>query len=713
MSHISTTDSAHDHIVAFLWLGAVISVTIVLSAVIHFCYGICNCNQRGRYNTSGKPNAPLLTKPPTIRTEQPVHESTTEEAQKVKHHLIKDDTFEHKSTEPSPIKSVYTINRNHQTPRNPRRSKSDIIESRIPRIKITDDHRMEHEWAQESNTHHRRNTTQITRLTRRFRGIANYYNKTRNSNPQTPVHEKEDSSNGDSVSPMSVIRYLSDAESDHFDIKFDETSLLPSPSKRRRSRHLSIFENIMANNTVLDGIRMGKLHEVIHECTANDIANFFPIIAAIICKIPYGMKNEQDKLLQSIRDRAVHNPGLRQTIQFFMLSNQDSILVRQIWRYSAFMIALESSHGIDVSVDDHKVIPHNHSPLKRRKSSSRRVSIDMELETLNPNTPVKQHRKRKSCTTDDLCVVNAGVQSFNDNVDAFRWIFGCPVGTTMTNPQICDPINDNQQIDELKVAKIFESAARPVLIATNNGSFILKEGDDLRQDENMMFMFHVMNAIWEEHGLEYKNNPIRALTYLLKPMGVDFGAIELVEGCVPLRNILTMKDTFEEHQHLFNNLIASTVGSYIATYVLGVGDRHFDNILIREDGTLFHIDFGYILGHKVSMDTAEFAITTDLFTIITAQKEEMWQQFMDICVDAFMILRTHCEELIQFADIAFTFLQSPTPIDEFFHQIFATHLSEKEVEISLRNKLEQAPFDWNTKIKNAMHSLATTSWYPK
>eukprot|EP00494_Astrolonche_serrata_P033894 UN34163 len=176
--------------------------------------------------------------------------------------------------------------------------------------------------------------------------------------------------------------------------------------------------------------------------------------------------------------------------------------------------------------------------------------------------------------------------------------------------------------------------------------FLLKAGDDTRQDAAVLHLFRFCNYIWSKRGVEYEGITVQTLAYKVLPITKDVGIIEAVDKVLPLKNILDhkWKDKNGYKDKYINRLVASSAASYIATVVLGVRDRHFDNVLVKDDVTLFHIDFGHCFGDNCKVETHKFAITEEFKKIL--DENNKWNDFVNLCLYCSQIPRFHYRDVI-------------------------------------------------------------------
>ena len=193
--------------------------------------------------------------------------------------------------------------------------------------------------------------------------------------------------------------------------------------------------------------------------------------------------------------------------------------------------------------------------------------------------------------------------------------------------------------------KVFASQLSPMLLTflTKSGKMtktIFKSGDDLRQDAIILQTTGVMNSILKENKVN-----AQALTYQVVSTGLQHGLVEYVPSYSFDELIQTGLDPFFRNYGLLstskmNNFIASTACSSVFTFLLCVGDRHLDNILLKQDGTLFHIDYSFI-GRETKPFSTAMKLCPEMVSLMGGKHSGYYLRFIELTKEVYKLLRRH------------------------------------------------------------------------
>ncbi|XP_045163414.2 phosphatidylinositol 4,5-bisphosphate 3-kinase catalytic subunit alpha isoform-like [Mercenaria mercenaria] len=265
-------------------------------------------------------------------------------------------------------------------------------------------------------------------------------------------------------------------------------------------------------------------------------------------------------------------------------------------------------------------------------------------------------------------------------------------------------------------------------------TILFKNGDDLRQDMLTLQVISVMDSIWKSEGFDLRLTP-----YCCLATGQDVGLIEAVRDSTTIMKIQEKggakatwqiggakalhswikQQNADRYEEAIDTFTRSCAGYSVATFVLGIGDRHSENIMVARDGRVFHIDFGHFLNHKkkkfgINRERVPFVLTEDFMCVIARGRDQPhktkdFEKFQQLCVKIYLVLRKQADLIINLFTMMLSCgipeLQSLDDIG-YVRKTLAVDKTEEEAILYFTQQLNSAYKDQKyTKIDWFFHQL--------
>lgn len=230
-----------------------------------------------------------------------------------------------------------------------------------------------------------------------------------------------------------------------------------------------------------------------------------------------------------------------------------------------------------------------------------------------------------------------------------------------------------------------ESNSKPLLLEIifedNTSENILLKNEDIRIDYVIYKIILLIKKILRDNDILNIDN--YCINYEVLPINNNSGIVQIIKNSFTLYHIkeklhLSLQNFIlnNNRKEIIDNIKDKYIYSYsiycVITYLLGVGDRHLDNIMITKDGLLFHIDYSYCLGYDPKPLTSYIRITDEMIDMIGGYKSADYNRFICISNTYYNIIRIYTN-FISLYLLLFNNINS----NKFNNTLIKTHIKKK------------------------------------
>jgi len=261
------------------------------------------------------------------------------------------------------------------------------------------------------------------------------------------------------------------------------------------------------------------------------------------------------------------------------------------------------------------------------------------------------------------------------------------------------PINVLKKFTAIDYEKLrdVDSKTKPIILPCLYGEGktynIMLKNEDIRKEAIIMNIIKLINYfLIREEGIDLK-----IITYNILPISSKYGYIEFVPNSSTLYHIkedlnFSIQNWIIENNNSSNvddirdNICKSCAAYCVITYLLGIGDRHLDNIMITGDGKLFHIDFGYILGKDPKMMSPEIRLTPEIIDAMGGIHSKYYKNFKKYVNISFKCMRRHSRTFyLLLSDLTNMYPKPPNITQEYiYNYIFARFIPDGKTKYAIR-----------------------------